>query len=55
MARKGERALNIGSASPLGDFGNPNDLKVIDVYERRRCVAGNSFPSIVRSKSRKIA
>jgi hypothetical protein len=34
MARREERALNIGSASPLRNFGNPNDLKDIDVYER---------------------
>ena len=38
MARKGERALNIGSASPLGDFGNSNDLKDIEVYERHTLV-----------------
>jgi len=30
----GERVLNIGSASPLWGFGNPNDLKDVDVYER---------------------
>ena len=55
MVRNGERALNIGFASPLQDFANPNDLKDIDVYERhspisnRRAISGTDMR--LRSRS----